>query len=150
MDFNNFPKKILRIIINKKKMINVIVKGNSMYPILSNNQEVLINKKNTYCIGDIVAFYYKKDNMYLIHRIVAKKRKFLYLKGDNAYRLEKIISKDIIGYITQSKNNNSFLKEYCQVAYKLGKYSKRVKYDMRKIHNNRFYIKCMAYLKLFS
>lgn len=150
LNLKGLPNKFLKIIINKEKKIKVIVNGNSMHPILKNSDLISIKKKNKYFVGDIIVFFYKKDNMYLIHRIVFKKRKFIYVKGDNAYRLEKISSKDIIGFVSDRKENKNLLNKYCKIAYKLGKYSKRVKYNMEKIHKNKYYISAIEILKSFT
>lgn len=141
MILNSASKKIVKIIISRKKKIAINIKGNSMNPFLHNDDSIIICKKHNYCIGDIVVFYYKKDNMFLIHRIVFMKGKFIYLKGDNAYRIEKVIKKDIVGFVPEKRTNKYLLYVYCHVSYKLGKYSKRVKYDMIKIHSSHYYKK---------
>ena len=136
---NAVREKLLKIYLNKNKKVCLTVNGNSMYPILHDKMDVLIVKKSKYNVGDIVVFYFKRDDMFLIHRIIFAKKKFIYLKGDNAYRIEKICVKDILGAFFENEINHSMMEIYCKKAYKLGKYAKRNRYNMKKIFKSSIF-----------
>ena len=102
-------------------------KGTSMLPFLKEN-------KNSVDIGlpkepikkyDIVL--YKKDDLYILHRVIKCEEGFFIICGDNSNVLEKIPKQDIIGVVTEiiSANkktmaNNRFLRFRVMVWYTCG------------------------------
>lgn len=76
------------IIIKNKNSINnnllfrtLIVKSNSMYPILSKGDIILIKKSNNYKKGDIIT--YEDENFLITHRVIEIKDNYFCTKGDN-------------------------------------------------------------------
>lgn len=76
------------IIIKNKNSINnnllfrtLIVKSNSMYPILSKGDIILIKKSINYKKGDIIT--YEDENFLITHRVIEIKDNYFCTKGDN-------------------------------------------------------------------
>ena len=59
----------------------LIVKSNSMSPIFSKNDIIIIQEQNEYKVGDIVA--YNNNGEIITHRIIEKNGNEFYTKGDN-------------------------------------------------------------------
>lgn len=60
----------------------LIVKSNSMYPVLKKNDFVVICKNKSYSKNDIVT-YISADNCLITHRIIEKQNDNYITKGDN-------------------------------------------------------------------
>lgn len=75
----SFNKLILKNDYFLNHKVSIVLTG-SMKPKLNVKDLVLIKKTNKVNIGDIVV--YKNDDSEIIHRIVAKKGKYIITKGD--------------------------------------------------------------------
>lgn len=77
------------------------VKGNSMYPLLRNNEdEVSVGICNMESLrkGDIVLFHYR--GQYILHRFIAQKNGYLLMQGDNLPGCkEQCRTCDVIGIV---------------------------------------------------
>jgi signal peptidase I len=63
----------------------VKVKGNSMYPVIRENDLVVVKKTNLEhcCKGNILVYHHERNGSYVIHRFIKKgKGNVLYLRGD--------------------------------------------------------------------
>lgn len=93
-------------VIPSKKM-QFKVKGNSMYPILVEEDIVTVVVFDTYKVDDIVVVVYEEH--FMIHRIIQKKlinNKIYYLtKGDNNSFIDRWhMYKNIIGRVVEINN----------------------------------------------
>ena len=69
-------------IVEKTPIRVLMVKSNSMYPIVKTGDFIIVAKKDRYNIDDIIT--YKNDNGYLItHRIIENIENEFITKGDN-------------------------------------------------------------------
>lgn len=93
---NTLAHKILFAHLRSGKPATLKVKGVSMNPTLSENDEVTVESSNEYFPGDILVFLYKNNEL-LIHRLLFIKNGRYYCKGDNAMRLEDIDFPQIAG-----------------------------------------------------
>ncbi len=77
----------------------LIVKSNSMSPIFSKNDIIIIKEQNEYKVGDIVA--YNNNGEIITHRIIEKNGNEFYTKGDNNNAKDKspICINDIKGKV---------------------------------------------------
>ncbi len=84
--------------------------GNSMLPLIKNNDQLIIKKlpfKNIQ-INDIVVF--KKNNQIISHRVVYKTKNYLYTQGDNNHFNDGKISKNqIIGKVEKIQRNKKII-----------------------------------------
>ncbi|MCI8589358.1 MAG: signal peptidase I [Clostridiales bacterium] len=82
-------------------MLKVKVIGNSMYPILKNNCEIMVEPKAEYKKGDIIVFWKGLSNI-TVHRIVwIDKNHWIYTRGDaNSFvDLIRVKHEQIIGRV---------------------------------------------------
>jgi len=103
-------QKIIPIIKNQLENGSEIwlrINGKSMFPFIDNEERVLVKKKdiNYWKIGDIGL--YKKNDILLTHRIIAKRWDQLLLKGDqNLIPDQWVNEKDIWGKIISIDKGN--------------------------------------------
>lgn len=72
---------------------------------------ILIQRKNSYKVGDIIT--YKKDNYYITHRIVKQDGDKIITKGDANNTTDDAISiNDVIGKVLYSGNYLNYLIDY--------------------------------------
>ncbi|NLB80204.1 MAG: hypothetical protein GX800_00985 [Clostridiaceae bacterium] len=68
--------------------VKLIIKGNSMYPLLrSNVDSVVLTKKNKIKKYDVL-FYKRENGEYIIHRLIGKKDNAFSMAGDFETELE--------------------------------------------------------------
>lgn len=142
----NNNKIIKELLLNCKLSISptVYIKGNSMNPILFNQDIVYIESSNNYSVGDIILFNYN-EREFIIHRIVYADNNIFCCKGDNSFRLEYIYPEEIIGKVTQINRNETILNiehipnELVSMSYKIGKIALDLNYNYKKIINNKTY-----------
>lgn len=124
---NDTINRILTKFVDNELTIQIRISGNSMAPILSDNEVVSIKKKRNYMPGDILVFRYKM-NVLLAHRLLIVKNNQYYCKGDNSFRIEDISYDQIIGVVLldYDKNNNT---EFIHSSFKIGQLFRKCKYD---------------------
>lgn len=124
---------ILRNLINKylpdKKSFTVCVNGDSMLPIIKNNDEVEVNilPEDQYKIGDILVFPYKDEGL-IIHRLLKKRNGKCFCKGDNSLRLEDIDIHNIIG-VVKVDHDNHCTNEFVESSLLISQIYRKCKYD---------------------
>lgn len=82
--------------------------GNSMYPLLMNNDIVYFRKIKweEITVNDIVII--RQKSIIITHRVIYKTNKFLITKGDNNLKADnKVYKKDIIGKLEKVKRGNT-------------------------------------------
>ncbi len=89
----------------ENKQIQVMrVSGNSMEPILSSGDRILVQKRAAYCVGDILVFDH--EGSFLVHRLCYEIEGKCYFMGDNKSSVEAIEEKDILGKVVLINRNN--------------------------------------------
>lgn len=82
--------------------------GNSMEPLLKNNDIIYFEKKRFSClqINDIIVF--KKKKSLFTHRIIYRTKAFVITKGDNNRNSDgRVFPKNIIGTVSRIKRGNT-------------------------------------------
>lgn len=100
-------------LIEDNKSVSTIVTGGSMLPFLGSNRDyVYLEKVNReFKKGDIVLFI-RKDENYVLHRIVKVKKEGYYLCGDSQNVLEgPVSSQDIKALVTHVKRKGKIICE---------------------------------------
>jgi signal peptidase I len=95
--------------------IEIMVKGQSMFPMIREGDKVRlgkINHKKDFNIGRIVMFM--KDNTFIAHRIVRRykieNKQYIITKGDNnIFFDEPVLLSSVIGIIKEIKRNNKVI-----------------------------------------
>lgn len=83
-------------IINKEGYLLYPFKGISMLPLLDeDNDLVRIEKSNNYSLYDVILF--KKNDNYVLHRIIGVNNDLYRVRGDNAVEIDVIKNEDIVG-----------------------------------------------------
>ena len=122
----NIANRILKRFIDNNLIIQIRISGNSMNPILFNNETVNAKKKSNYKPGDILIFRYKHNDL-LAHRLLMIKNNRYYCKGDNSFRIEDIDYDQILGVvlIDDDKHNNV---DFINFSLKIGDLFRKCKY----------------------
>ncbi|MGI6562651.1 MAG: S24/S26 family peptidase [Clostridia bacterium] len=97
MDQTNLYKALTEIQLRQNNN-RITVKGVSMEPIISSGDQVVLEKAESYRIGDIVTAFDQKGRL-LTHRIVRMKKDMWYIKGDHAVAVESVDPKDCFGRV---------------------------------------------------
>lgn len=85
--------------------------GQSMFPILQEN-DIVYFKKTSFSkikVNDLIVF--QKKNQIICHRVIYKTQKYIITKGDNSPKSDgKIYPKQILGKVYQVKRNGQIFK----------------------------------------
>lgn len=84
-----------------KRSTKITVTGISMEPTLKEGDIITVAPQDSYCVGDILVFFYKQGEL-LVHRLLEIKDDTYYCKGDNAFRLEDIKDCQIMGKVIEA------------------------------------------------
>ena len=94
----NTKRKLLKQIIKEQGFLKIIVSGNSMFPVILNNEAVDILKASAVRIGDIVLWTKENGTSVILHRVVCCQDGYVMTKGDNNIDFDLPIQEnDIIG-----------------------------------------------------
>ena len=91
--------------------------GDSMLPLIRQGRDVLVIKKREDTRlkkYDVVLF--KRDNKYILHRILKVRKNDYYIVGDNRYVGEYVLDNQIIGVLT------SVIRDKKEISFKSKKY----------------------------
>lgn len=120
--------RLLQLLLLSRDSIEFRVYGNSMYPIIKDNDTIKIQKREQYNVGDIIVFGYK-NNALLVHRLLKINGDVYFCKGDNAFRLEDIVYDDIVGYVAEDSDNNN-TEEFVFASLAMNKIFRKHGYDI--------------------
>lgn len=110
MEFNiHFLQELVRARSQRSQSVEIKVNGLSMYPLLQNEDKVIIFYQSEYEIGDILVYGYCRD--LLVHRLLRVEEEFFYLKGDNAFQAERINKAAVIGKVIKIKKQTGILMD---------------------------------------
>jgi len=103
---------ILKQRLEKGLSAQIHVSGDSMYPVLQENDNMSLVKADPYRVGDVLVFYYTQYE-FLVHRLLQIRDGLYYCKGDNSFRLEEVESSNIFGKVVSvcRNGNNVFLSD---------------------------------------
>lgn len=123
-------KSVLLLRAKSRKPFELTVSGVSMLPVLHDGDTITVCRKDCYEIGDIMAFFYKQDEL-LVHRLLKIEGDRYFCKGDNAFRLEDICEEQILGAVL-FENDPHRNAEFIADSYGINRLFRRCGYDAEK------------------
>lgn len=134
----------------KTQTLEVVVMGDSMYPVIHQQDVAIVEAVGEYDVGDIIVYQYEGEM--LVHRIIKKTATTYFCKGDNAFRLEKIEDTDVVGKVCKLfrsgkripllKVNNQFI----EMSYKIHMLYLKNKFDKNIVKGMKIYKNYIKYL----
>lgn len=134
----------------KTKTLEVVVMGDSMYPVIHQQDVAIVEAVGEYNVGDIIVYQYEGEM--LVHRIIKKTATTYFCKGDNAFRLEKIEDTDVVGKVCKLfrsgkripllKVNNQFI----EMSYKIHILYLKNDFDKNIVKGTKIYKNYIKYL----
>lgn len=104
--FSQLPEsiqlEILKIVLERGNLMNMVVHGLSMYPFIRDGDRVIVKPFGDQLpqIGDIVAFQRPENDQLIMHRVIEKEGDRYTIKGDNVFTSDGSISRSkLIGQI---------------------------------------------------
>ncbi|MDF2804327.1 MAG: putative transcriptional regulator [Anaerocolumna sp.] len=95
---------VAKELIDKGKRVRITVTGNSMYPFLRDSKDSVILTFADYTdirFGDIVLVL-QNDGVYVLHRVIKKKKRYFYTSGDAAgYREGPLYPEQVIAKVVR-------------------------------------------------
>lgn len=119
--------------------------GNSMMPLIHSGDKVLLEKVNSYQIGDVLVFYYEPQKTFIAHRLLLKYNGNLYCKGDNSFALEKVNPINVAGRVLYALKDGGLIKlpapskDFISSSLKVNLEYCRLEYNKTKIKNSIVY-----------
>ncbi len=134
----------------KTQTLEVVVMGDSMYPVIHQQDVAIVEAVGEYNVGDIIVYQYEGEM--LVHRIIKKTATTYFCKGDNAFRLEKIEDTDVVGKVCKLfrsgkripllKVNNQFI----EMSYKIHILYLKNDFDKNIVKGTKIYKNYIKYL----
>jgi signal peptidase I len=133
--------KILILKGKSKTPIRLKVKGCSMFPVISEGDELLIKGNDSYEIGDILVFTYNADEL-VVHRLLKRKEDLYLCKGDNSFRLEMFKAERIVGKVININGMKvpDISDEQIEMSFEVNKIFTKNNYDVNETTKNETYI----------
>ncbi len=106
------------LLIRARHGVKMIVAGVSMEPVLHQGDTIIVQKKESYEIGDILVFLYKNHEL-LVHRLLKIENGRYFCKGDNSFRLEDTDISQIIGSVcldSDPHRENKFIEASLEIS----------------------------------
>lgn len=102
------------VFLREGKEVRIVPKGNSMLPFIRGGEDsVILKRKNTYSVGDIVLAR-MKDGNYVLHRLVSTDGENVVLMGDgNLSGYEKCCAADLEAYVVSITRKGKIRKCSC-------------------------------------
>ena len=75
-------------------------RGSSMKPMLYQNRDLVIIEEPDKKLKPYDVAFYKRNDNYILHRVISVDDRFYYIRGDNTYSLEKVPQNAVIGVLT--------------------------------------------------
>ena len=138
--------QVLKKELNKRNTIEIRANGNSMIPLITEGDKIVIEEFDSYSLGDVIVFYSKVDNALLVHRIV-RKDNIIICKGDNSFRLEAVDKCYILGKVINIRRIDDSLVVQ---SYLVGRSFVVNNYDMEKTKQSKLYKEYVAQLTNLS
>lgn len=131
-------EKMLRFMIEKTGQAIIKVSGISMLPVLREGDDLQIEIREKYTIGDILVYNYNGDGL-LVHRLIGESDA-LMCKGDNAFRIEKISKDKVIGRVAfvNGKKVDKWDRWKIEMSLKIGKSLLELK-NLESVKNTALY-----------
>ena len=76
-------------------------RGVSMEPMLRQNRDLVVIQIPSSRIKKYDVVLYKRDNRYILHRVVSVESDHYLIRGDNTYALERVPDSAVLGVLTE-------------------------------------------------
>ncbi len=101
--------KVFEDLLSKDGQFIYKTQGKSMEPMLRQNRDlVIIQVPSSYLKKYDVAFY-KRENKYVLHRVIGVKDDYYQIRGDNTYSVEKVPFESVIGVLKSFKRKDKMI-----------------------------------------
>ena len=101
--------KVFEDLLSKDGQFIYKTQGKSMEPMLRQNRDlVIIQVPSSYLKKYDVAFY-KRENKYVLHRVIGVKDDYYLIRGDNTYSVEKVPFASVIGVLKSFKRKDKMI-----------------------------------------
>ncbi len=130
---NEFFKCVLESI-QAGESVKIRVKGNSMYPFLKEGNAILLSPFEAKELKpeSIVLFAYR--DIYILHRIIARKDDRLIIQGDNVYtHVEKATISHVVALVKQVHYDNGRIVKLHSMAWKFAYMRNRIKKKIKRM-----------------
>ena len=87
-------------LLNRDGVLVYKTKGVSMEPMLRQNRDLVIIRTTSARLKKYDVALYKRDNEYVLHRVIDVKKGYYLFRGDNTYVLENVPDKAVLGILT--------------------------------------------------
>lgn len=105
-------KKYVIARMRKGDSVTVTSKGTSMFPVLQENDTLIVQRADDYKIGDVLVYDYKEEGL-LVHRLLQIRDGKYFCKGDNSYRLEEVEEEAVCGKVDYVIRNDDRIEMKC-------------------------------------
>ena len=76
-------------------------KGTSMEPMLRQNRDLVIIEVPSSCLRKYDVALYKREDKYVLHRVIGVKDGYYCIRGDNTYAIEHVPFEAVIGMLVR-------------------------------------------------
>ena len=80
-------------------------KGTSMEPMLRQNRDLVTVKAPQARLRKYDVALYRRDDSYVLHRVIGVKDGYYRIRGDNTYRVEQVPFGSVIGVLEMPKRS---------------------------------------------
>lgn len=97
--------------------------SNSQYPVLKEGDIIIVQKQQSYKVGDIIKFHDEQTNLPIVHRLISIKsyqdKTYYVCHGDNVQSVTNFVTKDNnTPYLSEWENDSDFVENLSLQALK--------------------------------
>ena len=111
--------------LKKNSLVLSIANGNSMFPFIKNGTKILLSKPKDIKMFDVVLF--KKDNHYILHRVIGINNDGYIIMGDNSLNNEYVRKDCILGLLIAYYKGDRYIEINDDINLKYYKISRKLK-----------------------
>ena len=87
--------------------------GVSMEPMLRQNRDLVVIRVPSSRLQKYDVALYKRDNIYVLHRVIGVEKDHYIIRGDNTYAVEYVPNISVIGVLTSFKRKGKEITTQC-------------------------------------
>ena len=97
-------RKIIDVCLERFGYVDLIARGQSMYPTIKDGEHIRVLKCDDFIVGDIVAYWNDNSEKIIVHKIVFMHNEKIFTKGDNNPEIDKVVKQtQILGKVNLMK-----------------------------------------------
>ncbi len=86
------------------------IKGTSMEPMLRQDRDLVVIRVPASRLRKYDVAFYKRGELFILHRVIAVKDDFYLIRGDNTYALETVPDSDVLGVLTSFQRKGKHIE----------------------------------------